>query len=77
MNCTPIVRHHLTIGGAVFLTKFNLELKKEAINQYLSGTAGAKSIAKSLGVNHEVLRMWIKQYEYHGLKAFEKSYTAY
>ncbi len=59
------------------MSKFNLELKKEAINQYLSGSAGAKSIAKALGVNHEVLRMWIKQYEYHGLKAFEKSYTAY
>ncbi|MFC5650414.1 transposase [Paenibacillus solisilvae] len=36
-----------------------------------------KSIARTLGVNHEVLRMWIKQYEYHGEKAFEKSYTAY
>lgn len=59
------------------MSKFNLELKKEAINQYLLGSAGAKSIAKALDVNHEVLRMWIKQYEYHGLKAFEKSYTAY
>jgi transposase len=77
VNCTPIVRHHLTIGGAVFLSKFNLALKKEAIHQYLSGNEGVKSIARSLGINHEVLRMWIKQYEYHGVKAFEKSYTAY
>ncbi|MBM7569528.1 transposase-like protein [Paenibacillus sacheonensis] len=59
------------------MSKFNLELKLEAINRYLSGTAGAKSIAKSLGVNHEVLRMWIRQYESHGIKAFERSYTAY
>jgi transposase len=59
------------------LSKFNLALKKEAIHQYLSGGEGVKSIARSLGVNHEVLRMWIKQYEYHGEKAFEKSYTAY
>lgn len=77
MNCTPIVGHHLTIGGAVFLSKFNLDLKIEAIHQYLSGNEGIKSIAKSLGINHEILRMWIKQYEYHGLKAFEKTYTAY
>jgi transposase len=65
------------IGGAVFLSKFSLTLKKEAIHQYLLGSAGVKSIARTLGINHEVLRMWIKQYEYHGEKAFEKSYTAY
>jgi transposase len=52
-------------------------LKKKAIHQYLSGNVGVKSIARSLGINHEVLRMWIKQYEYHGVQAFEKSYTAY
>jgi transposase-like protein len=54
-----------------------MNLKIEAIHRYLSGNEGVKSIAKALGVNHEVLRMWIKQYEYHGEKAFEKSYTAY
>ncbi|WP_307535838.1 IS3 family transposase [Paenibacillus sp. W4I10] len=59
------------------MSKFNLDLKIEAIHQYLSGNEGIKSIAKSLGINHEVLRMWIKQYEYHGIKAFEKTYTAY
>jgi len=59
------------------LSKFNLDLKIEAIHQYLSRNEGIKSIAKSLGINHEILRMWIKQYEYHGLKAFEKTYTAY
>jgi transposase-like protein len=62
MNCTPIVRHYLAIGGAVFLSKFNLDLKIEAIYQHLSGNEGIKSIAKSLGINHEVLRMWIKQH---------------
>ena len=54
-----------------------MNLKIEAIHRYLSGNEGVKSIAKALGINHEVLRMWIKQYEYHGEKAFEKSYTAY
>jgi len=77
MNCTPIVRHHLAFGGAVFLSKFNLQFKKKAIHRYFSGNEGVKSIAKSLGVNHELLRMWIRQYEYHGVKAFKKSYTAY
>jgi transposase len=64
-------------GGAVFLPKFSLDEKLTAIHRYQHGTEGVKSIAKSLGINHEVLRMWIRQYEYHGIKAFEKSYTAY
>ncbi|MCM3274508.1 transposase, partial [Paenibacillus elgii] len=59
------------------MSKFNLDVKMEAIDRYLSGNEGVKSIAKALGINHEILRMWIKQYEYHGAKAFEKSYTAY
>lgn len=59
------------------MSKVSLSLKKEAIHQYLSGNKGVKSIAKALGVNHEALRMWIKQFEYHGEKAFEKSYTTY
>jgi transposase len=64
-------------GGAVFLPKFNLDEKLKAIHRYQNGTEGVKSIAKSLGINHEVLRMWIRQYEHHGVKAFEKNYTAY
>ncbi|WP_336078742.1 helix-turn-helix domain-containing protein, partial [Paenibacillus sp. 203] len=28
-------------------------------------------------MNHEALRMWIRQYESHGVKAFEKTYTSY
>jgi transposase len=59
------------------LPKFCLDEKLKAIHRYQNGTEGVKSIAKSLGINHEVLRMWIRQYEYHGIRAFEKSYTAY
>ncbi|RAP75281.1 IS3 family transposase [Paenibacillus montanisoli] len=56
---------------------FSLDEKLNAIHRYQDGTEGVKSIAKSLGINHEALRMWIRQYEYHGVKAFEKTYTAY
>lgn len=59
------------------MPKFSLDEKFEAIHRYQNGAEGVKTIAKSLGINHEVLRMWIRQYEYHGIKAFEKSYTAY
>ncbi|MFE6076711.1 transposase [Paenibacillus sp. NPDC057886] len=57
MNCTPIVRHHQQLE-VQFFSKFNLDLKIEAIHQYLSGNEGIKTIAKSLGINHEVLRLW-------------------
>ncbi|WP_442952052.1 transposase, partial [Paenibacillus sp. 203] len=46
-------------GGAVFLPKFSLDEKLEAIRRYQRGTEGVKSIAQSLGMNHEALRMWI------------------
>ena len=59
------------------MTKFNAEKKMDAILRYQAGRESVKSIAKSLGVNHEVVRMWIKQFEYHGEKAFERTYTAY
>ncbi|MGR6130506.1 IS3 family transposase [Paenibacillus sp. S33] len=59
------------------MPKFSLDEKLEAIRRYQSGTEGVKSIAQSLGMNHEALRMWIRQYESHGVKAFEKTYTAY
>jgi hypothetical protein len=31
VNCTPIVRQYLTIGGAVFLTKYTIDEKSNAI----------------------------------------------
>ena len=46
MNCTPIVRHHLTIGGAVFLTKYTVDEKSNAVLEYLKGKKIYKSIAK-------------------------------
>ncbi|WP_374702962.1 helix-turn-helix domain-containing protein [Peribacillus deserti] len=30
-----------------------------------------------MGVNRAVFQNWVKQYEFHGEKAFEKSYTSY
>lgn len=59
------------------MTKYTNKQKIEAITRYQNQTESVKEIAKSIGANHEVVRMWIKQFEYHGLVAFEKSYTTY
>ncbi|ASR49811.1 hypothetical protein B4V02_25625 [Paenibacillus kribbensis] len=63
-------------GGAVFLSKFSLGQKLEVIHRYQTGNEGVKSIAESLGVHHEVLRMWIKQCEYHGINRIERKCRA-
>ncbi|MED2367831.1 transposase, partial [Bacillus thuringiensis] len=59
------------------MTKFTSEDKMNAVIHYQDGSESIKDIAKSLGANHEVVRMWIKQFEYHGIQAFEKGYTTY
>ena len=59
------------------MTKFKNTHKLEAIARYQTHSESVIEIAKSIGANHEVVRMWIKQFEYHGFAAFEKSYTSY
>lgn len=49
-----------------FVTKFTSEDKMNAVIHYQNGSESIKDIAQSLGANHEVVRMWIKQFEYHG-----------
>ncbi|WP_423249718.1 helix-turn-helix domain-containing protein [Bacillus cereus] len=44
---------------------------------YQDGSESIKDIAKSLRANHDVVRICIKQFEYHGIRAFEKGYTTY
>jgi transposase len=77
VNCTPIVRHILTIGGAFLMAKFTAEEKIQAVKNYLTGHVGYKAIAKQIGVAPSVFHNWIKQYEYQGEKAFNKRYTSY
>ena len=59
------------------MTKFTNTQKLEAVARYQTQSESVNEIAKSIGANHEVVRMWIKQFEYHGISAFEKSYTSY
>lgn len=77
MNCTPIVRHLQTIGGAFLLAKYTPDEKLEAVQRYLNGNDGYRSLAKILGMDPKLLHYWIKTYQYHGVEAFTKSYTNY
>lgn len=59
------------------MTKFTSENKMNAAIHYQDGSESIKDIAKSLRTNHEVVRICIKQFKYHGIRAFEKDYTTY
>jgi len=59
------------------MAKFTLSQKLDAVMKYQNGSESIREIAKSIHANKSVVMNWIKQYEYHGLSAFEKSYTSY
>ncbi|HDR4905863.1 TPA: IS3 family transposase [Bacillus cereus] len=59
------------------MTKFNSEQKINAVIRYQNGNESIWDIAKSFGANYEVVRMWVKQFESHGIHAFKKGYTSY
>jgi transposase len=59
------------------MSKFTKDQKLEAITRYQNGSESIKEIAKSLGTSWAIVANWIKQVDYHGLAAFEKSYTSY
>lgn len=59
------------------MTKFTSEQKMNAVIRYQSGNESIQDVAKAFGANYEVVRMWIKQAEYHGIHAFRKLYTSY
>ncbi|MEK4251581.1 transposase [Paenibacillus sp. FSL W7-1287] len=56
------------------MAKFTLSQKLDAVTRYQNGSESVREIAKSIHANKSVVLNWIKQYEYHGLLAFEKSY---
>ncbi|OLN21111.1 transposase [Domibacillus antri] len=57
------------------MAKFTDEEQMKAVKQYLEGNEGCGTIAKEIGVHVSNLQFWVRKYEYHGEKAFSKSYT--
>jgi transposase len=75
LNCTPIVRHHLTIGGAVFLSKFSPEEKLKAVQSYFTGNESFRRIAARIGTEHKTIRKWLALYRAHGMEGLIVRYT--
>jgi len=59
------------------MLKFTATQKTEAVQRYLNGAEGYRSLALKLGIEPKTFHYWIKCFEHHGEKAFIKSYTNY
>lgn len=55
------------------MTKFTFEHKIDVVVRYQSQFESVREIARSIGANPEVVRMWIKQFEYPRISRFRKT----
>ena len=60
-----------------FMAKFTEKEKLQAALRYLGGKESFREIARSIGVNHNAISKWVKQYKFQGVEAFVKQYTNY
>ncbi len=58
------------------MSKYSSEFKLEAVKYYLDGKGGFLATAKYFGVNHELLRGWVKKYQEHGIKGLLKNFKS-
>ena len=59
------------------MAKYDEHFKLSLVQQYLSGAAGYKSVAKQHGVGHEVLRRWVMSFRAHGMDGLKKKFSHY
>jgi transposase len=59
------------------MSKYSIHQKLEAVTMFQNSSESVYGIATSLNIPVTMVQVWIKQFEYHGLAAFEKSYTTY
>ena len=76
MNCTPIVRHNLIIGGAVFyMTKYTGDIKLDIIQGYDPKVISQKEYAKQMGITKAQFQYWLRLFEIHGEEGLINPYT--
>ncbi|TCP62151.1 transposase [Baia soyae] len=56
------------------MTKYSLEVKLNAIQDYLDGVESYEGIAKKHQVNLTLLKQWVNKYKRHGDEAFQIAY---
>ncbi len=59
------------------MSKYSKEIKVRAVRQYLDEKGSIQSIATKLDIDLSSLKKWIRHYQKHGIKAFDKRYSTY
>ncbi|WP_222936946.1 transposase [Anoxybacillus flavithermus] len=50
---------------------YDVKFKKKAVDLYLKEGMGYKTVAKELGIDHSMVRRWVKYYEQEGIQSLE------
>lgn len=59
------------------MTKYNESLKLEVVQEYLSGSMGANSLAKKYGISRTRIVRWIAGYRLHGIEGLREKRSQY
>ncbi|WP_144561756.1 helix-turn-helix domain-containing protein, partial [Bacillus mycoides] len=60
-----------------FMAKFSLEVKLEAIQDYLEGKESYRSIGNRIGTHHKSIMKWVGLYKKYGIEGLRSRYTNY
>jgi len=61
----------------IFMSKYTKQFKLAVVEQYLTGTAGLKSVAKCHGLAHSVVARWAARYRLRGADGLDKKISYY
>lgn len=59
------------------MAKYDEQFKLTVVQSYESGGRGFKTLAKQYGLDHAMVRRWVKSYEQHGLEGLRKKFSHY
>ncbi|WP_018919082.1 helix-turn-helix domain-containing protein, partial [Vreelandella zhanjiangensis] len=59
------------------MAKYNEAFKLLVVQSYVEGQHGYKRLAKQYGLDHAIVRRWVKSYEQHGLSGLQKKFSHY
>nr|WP_212031252.1 IS3 family transposase [Cytobacillus depressus] len=59
------------------MAKLKVEQRIQAVERYVNGHESMNEIAKDIGINYQIISVWVRLYQENGIEAFLKSYTNY
>jgi len=59
------------------MSKYSEQFKLAVVQQYLSGTVGAKEIAHEHHLPHSTVRKWVRLFQSHGTDGLAKKFSHY